>query len=331
MDLVVEILCIVTIELLSTLAVLSNYLCAYIFSSKNFKTTIFKYLALNSIVDGTLLFSLILTPFVDSTLLSTWSKSYPLKLYQLYVIYYLGRSLELFSSIVSIKISVHRFLLIKLGYESSINKSNFKLMALLMLIVSLCVNIPTMYFYELKKMQTDQNQTHILSVYEVVYTYTKENKSSINNFFYYFLICTPNLIAVVLMLCINCVLILMIIEKFRRKNGSLIEHVNKTETEFNVRNQLIIHRRSKVVKRQTMLMVFLVIALNSLSQLSVLIMSLIKADIIMHSKTRKIFIHLIFVVSHGLSILIFYKYNKQFAICLDSLFSALRRFRKPVL
>jgi hypothetical protein len=325
----VDIVYVASIGIVVTLAAVTNYLSAYIFSSRHFKTVIFKYLALNSVVDGTLVLTTVFVPFLDPTSLSSGNKSYPIQFYRLYGILYLSHSLELFSTMISIKVAIHRFLLIRMGYESSINKSNFKLMSLIMFAVSFACQVPIVFSFHI--VNTWNNSTNATSYDARKIDLVREN--AYVRFGYYLISYTPNLITFSLMLFSNFALLLMIVDTYRKKREMFAKHLCHVGLEF--RNQFRILRRSELTRRRTMAMVLLLTALNSTSQLIIIFgifndtMNVDAPDL--PSKQELRVIHWLVVVSRLFTIAIFYTFNHNFAVCLRRFLLATVRLRKPVL
>jgi hypothetical protein len=141
----IGLLFVIVLVMVNICCIAGNMLSAYVFSNKQFKIKIFKYFMINSIVDGVILFLRLFAPIIETSAFPELSGSYLVKLYELYVVYYVARALDMLSTILSLWISVERLLLIKSDVLTSATRQKISRAVVLIGLLPFILSMPSLF------------------------------------------------------------------------------------------------------------------------------------------------------------------------------------------
>jgi hypothetical protein len=291
---------IVILVVFGILSVLSNVVCAIIFSGNRFKTSIFRLLSLNSIVDGLLELLLVPIAFTNSTLLQSYvAKSYWLTLYKLIVQYYLARSLGLFSTLINLKISIDRLarILIRNTKSKLNNNESVKLSVVVMLFISYGIYFPKILFMRISNVNNTRlsNGSH---VYLIVFQKSSAYSSFVN-FLSNHATTTPVFIFMVL---VNISLVFCLINK--------VNIVSRYSTET-----------QRCIQRNVVYMVIWITTISAINQLLLILAFVIDfRSLGLSSNSNRFFLHFLHIICHSANIIIYYVYDENFSIRLKIIF-----------
>jgi hypothetical protein len=304
--------------ILTLLAVVANIICTYIFASRHFDGKIYRYIAMNSVVDCALVLIFVPLPFINSTLAPQWRpKSYYVCIYRLIVMYYLARVLGFLSSLVNLKISIDRLLFMKrnnLIYDSEQGKK-FALIAVIMTFASFLVFTPRLFLMRVAAVTNNATLVNYSDLantndYEVILSnHTEFNK--IYNSLSMHLTTTPVFIAMLLTnISLGCYL-----------NKKLDMKPNMCECEaFNARPIAV---RREITHRKIIVLVIWIASINLIDMIVNIAVNVIFTfygnGSIYDCKPALFAIHLAVIFCHGINIFVYYKCNKQFASCVKRL------------
>jgi hypothetical protein len=311
---VVDIVHIVVIETISVLAIIANILCAYIFSNGQFDGPIFKYLTTNSIVDCLLVLSWIVVPFINSSAVQLSNYSYYMNAYKLFVIFYVSRVLSLLSTLLNIKVAFDRIVLIRTKKNPKGTNQKFKtnVSIVFMILFSCCALLPKMFFMQIDKIVANNTNMSNYSLHNmpIKYKITISNESKMGKFSHYlsnYLTTIPVCCTLTLM---NTILIVSICRKRYNSNSDLLD-----------RRTVV---RRKATRNTILCMVIWLSSINTAIQIITLVVGLFfileKGRSLYSYREFLFFLSFINVSCHGGNIIIYYFYNRQFAICLKRIF-----------
>ncbi len=343
------------IEVLTAMAVVSNIICACVFS--RLKAAIFKYLAINSAVDCILILSLVVMPFINSSFYPSIDGTYWMNVYKIAVVFYFTRSLAFLSSLINMKISIDRLSFIKSKYSINHRSTTSKLQVAkvigLFASISFCINIPEMFFVDIAETMINGSLCNCTK-YEFMFI----TQSRLAIFCHALGMYGVNLFNICAFVVLNIILVVNIRKKFddgtsqaSKHRSQQIDLVNLNAsctmepTETNKRatmactNKPTISKarqmeiRQRRMKRNTAHLVGWAVFLNLTEQFFIfmanffLILSREKAEVL--NRPLAYAFHCVLLLSHSLNIFIYYAYNKQFAQGLRNLLKFYRRQNNP--
>jgi hypothetical protein len=328
-----------SIQVLTLIAVLSNIICACVFS--RLKATIFKYLAINSVVDCILVSSLVLVPFIKSSLYPSIDGAYWMNVYRIGGLAYFFRSLGFLSSFISIKISIDRLRFVKSKYTANLGSNTSKLQMAKVLgplfVIAFGANIPKMMFASIvevnKNGSSSCNCTEYKSILSTGSNLAIVNQTLVVNGINVFIVCA--------LIVLNTLLVINICKKFndaasKNRNQQIelanlntigvIEQIDRnkraTATIASIRQ---IETRQERMKRDTAQLVVWSALLNLVDQLALVSINLFlvldRGKSIYSNRSLIFAVHLLLLLSHSANIFIYSLFNKQFAKGLRNLFS----------
>jgi hypothetical protein len=301
----------VALSVVNVCCIAGNILSARIFCNDQFKTKIFRYLTWNSIVDAALLTVRILLPFVDSPALPVWSASYFVRAYKLYVITYAARSLDLLSSVLSIRISIERLVLLKSNeITPTPSRQDIKRAEYLVIALPFVLFMPALFFQKVSSRVAEgrsigSNDT--ASVFYIEYLNRSLGAIFINHILHFFVY----FITLGTMFVLN----LMLICKIRQLGQYLRLSTNsRTKSSSNAKTKI----NSQTMKRRSLSMVIWITSIYSIGHLTFTIATLVNIFSVgnYHCFTNGLvlfLVHLCEILSHGLGIFIYTQYNRTFA------------------
>jgi hypothetical protein len=285
---------------------------------------------LNSIVDGTLVFLLVLAPFIESTAIpDSISRSRFIKSYELYVIYFVVRSLGLMSSFISLKISVDRLLVLIRPKVKKFteNKTGFKVTATAFFFASFSVFLPKWFYFDIvpDKSVARPNTTDKYEVYKIIVLQSRHSSSYIS---------LSNLIAPTtalgLMTLVNIVLILTAIASIKRltclsaynRNKFAIvksvqfsnDRVGLPNVRFNISNRDRF-RRPKGIHWSSLIMTIWITVIHQLHHFMAILLNVhfLNKPESFYNPNILFLIYLSLIISHSSNVIVYCIYNRKFA------------------
>jgi hypothetical protein len=316
--------------------IFGNILSAYIFSLDPFKANMFKYLMLNSMVDGVLLFTRMLGPFLDSPAFPVWSQSYFLQFYELYIVYYVSRSLDLLSSLISIRISIERLLMVKSDEITPKAREKISKLMTVFVIMPFILFMPGLFYKRIAPIVDDgrlgynmSNQTFEKQRYYVYYV--KDSGFAIfTNYFFHYIVYFMTLS---MMAVLNLILICKIKKLGKVKYSFQTNHkLTKGQIRYEKAKSkhTRIFARSQAIKRRSVTMVLWITSIYSGGHFTFAAAT----SLYLFNKEKFVFtsglilfcFQFLETLSHGSNILIYFLYNRTFAGHLKQIIrSAFRR------
>jgi hypothetical protein len=308
-----DIFYIVVIQVYSIVSVAANILCAYVFSMRDFKSSVFQYLTLNCLVECVFIVLMMPTAFINSRAVPFKSSSYSASLYTLIVLIYVARVVELTSDFINIKISIDRVLTIEKKTTSkkrTENRIKCKVSVFIMVLMAFASYTPKMFYVRIVNVngslfasnQTADNQEHFAIIFF--------EKSFFGWFFNFFSSYVTTFSVLLTRTILNSILVVKII-KIRNIKQSTFTHLTRVGS---TRPQQAINRN------HTTYLVLLTSAISMIEQINLLVLNFFftveKGKSIYDYRTLSFFLHLLFVFCYGSNILVYYRFNSQFADCL---------------
>jgi hypothetical protein len=332
MEKVFDISYIVVIEMATILATISNFSSAKIFSNGEFKNEVFRYLAFNSVIDGMITILVILFPFIEfvesSVVPESLAKSYFIKIYELYVVYYLMRILGLVSALISLKVSFDRLLLLIRSNRKMVKRTHFQYVILLFFFISIFVYSPKMFFMRVTKSIVVNGTRNTALTYQT-YTIQIDQKSVQAKLSHSLGIVVPlgttvfmNIVNLTLIISSYC--IIQVLKNRRRPLDNLAYETNVNKATFLTLSQ-----------QRILYMVIWITILNPFHQYfmfySILHRMIYGKSYIYRNRYVTSLIHFVFIFSHSANAIVYCIFDKKFASHFQDriLFDFCKNSKKP--
>ena len=219
-----EIFIISILPVLHVTGVISNIICAKVFSSlDNFKTSTFKLLTANSIISAMYLFLFTFAPFTQCfDLCESWLNFYFLSLYKKYISIFLCRLLDMTSNFINITIVIDRYLCMK---NIRLQKQNHVIVSIVIVysIISAVIFIPNIFFHNIQiDLFNETNQT-VKFVYELVESnFSRNTVAKVAILGTQF---TISILSMIVVIITNILLIMKLYDQLRGMNREMTKFV----------------------------------------------------------------------------------------------------------
>jgi hypothetical protein len=311
-----------SLPVLHLTGVVSNIICAKIFSAINntLKTNTFRLLTTNSIISALFHLFCSFIPFTE------WMDESFLKFYTQYGAIFLCRSLEMISTFINVSIVFDRYLCVS---KMKIKRRKYKLSLCIFIYsaISSVLSLPNTFFTSITKINLSNQIKYF--IFKNLINFLNNTKSFIISIQY-----AISILSILIVIFGNFLIIHKLHVQLNEVSSNLVKYSsiskrlnekNQSNIEYNQGALKSVKRNTRaVIEKQTTMLVFVSSFIFVVNQISIQVLY----TACLFIKTNTVSFNYIFIfynffsyIFHGTNLFIYYCLNPEFALRLKQLFS----------